>query len=168
MGEERNASYPVVNAHNEWDPLEEVIVGIVEGAMIPPWDVITEATLHGKNLWDFYKKFGGTAWPREWIEAAKKNLDEFVYILEAEGVTVRRPTPCDFSKPYATPDFEIKSGCYALMPRDVLLVIGDQIIETPMGWRSRYHETHAYKDLCKEYFKKGRPVGLCSPAPVKR
>ena len=41
------------------------------------------------------------------------------------------------------------------MPRDVLLVIGDQIIEAPMGWRSRYHETHAYKDLCKEYFKQG-------------
>jgi len=40
-----------------------------------------------------------------------------------------------------------------MMPRDVLLVIGDQIIEAPMGWRSRYLENHAYKDLCKEYFK---------------
>ena len=26
--------YPVVNAHNEWDPLEEIIVGVVEGARI--------------------------------------------------------------------------------------------------------------------------------------
>ena len=41
------------------------------------------------------------------------------------------------------------------MPRDVLLAIGDQIIEAPMGWRSRYNEHVAYKDLCKEYFKKG-------------
>jgi len=155
MGEERSSSYPVVNAHNEWDPLEEIIVGTVEGAMIPPWDVIMEATLHGKDLWDFYKKHGGTPWPRELVDAAKKDLDEFVHILEAEGVIVRRPTPYDFSKAYATPDFEIESGCYALMPRDVLLVIGHQIIEAPMGWRSRYHENHAYKDLCKEYFKKG-------------
>lgn len=89
------------------------------------------------------------------IDAAKKNLDEFVHILKAEGVTVRRPTRTNFSKPYCTPDFEMKSGCYALMPRDVLLIIGDQIIEAPMAWRSRYHENHAYKDLCKEYFKKG-------------
>lgn len=155
MDKGKNDSYPVVNTFNEWDPLEEIIVGIVEGAMIPPWDVVMEATLHEKELWDFYKKFGGVPWPQEWLAAAKKNLDEFVHILEAEGVTVRRPTPFDFSKPYSTPDFEIKSSCYALMPRDVLLVIGDQIIETPMGWRSRYHETHAYKGLCKEYFKKG-------------
>ena len=68
-------------------------------------------------------------------------------------MTVRSPTPYDFSKSYSTPDFEIKSGSYAMMPRDVLLVIGDQIIEAPMGWRSRCLENHAYKDLCKEYFK---------------
>ena len=29
-----------VNSHNEWDPLEEVIVGSVAGAMLPAWDVI--------------------------------------------------------------------------------------------------------------------------------
>jgi len=155
MAGEGNDSYPVVNTHNEWDPLEEIIVGVVDGAMIPPWDLIMEAILHRKELWEFYREFGGTPWPKELIDAARKDLDEFVHILEAEGVTVRRPTPYDFSKSYSTPDFEIKSGCYAMMPRDVILVIGDQIIEAPMGWRSRYHENHAYKDLCKEYFKKG-------------
>jgi glycine amidinotransferase len=155
MEHDMNSTYPVVNAFNEWDPLEEIIVGTVEGAMVPPWDVVMEAALHRRELWDFHKQYGGTPWPPELIAAAQKNLDEFVHILEAEGVTVRRPTPYDFSKPYSTPDFAIKSSCYALMPRDVLLVIGDQIIEAPMGWRSRYHETHAYKDLCKEYFRQG-------------
>lgn len=155
MSKEGDFSYPVVNTYNEWDPLEEVIVGIVDGAMIPPWDVIMEATLHDKELWDFFKKHGGMPWPEDMLDAARRDLAEFVHILEAEGVIVRRPTAYDFSKPYSTPDFEIKSSCYALMPRDVLLVIGDQIIEAPMGWRSRHHENHAYKDLCKEYFKKG-------------
>ena len=114
-----------------------------------------EATLHKKELWDFHKQTWRYALADGGFEAAQKDLDEFVDILEAEGVTVRRPTPYDFSKPYSTPDFEIDSGCYALMPRDVLLVIGDQIIEAPMGARSRYHENHAYKPLCKEYFGKG-------------
>jgi glycine amidinotransferase len=150
-----DAMHSVVNTHNEWDPLEEVIVGIVDGAIIPPWDVVMEATLHRAELWDFFREYGGTPWPQELLDAAQKDVDEFVNILEAEGVRVRRPTPYDFSKPYSTPDFEIESGCYALMPRDVLLVIGDQIIEAPMGWRSRYHENHAYKALCKEYFKNG-------------
>jgi len=40
MAGEGNDSYPVVNTHNEWDPLEEIIVGVVDGAMIPPWDLI--------------------------------------------------------------------------------------------------------------------------------
>ena len=155
MSDQHNPSYPVVNAHNEWDPLEEVIVGTVEGALVPPWGVIMEATLHRKELWEFHRMHGGTPWPDELLRAAEKDVDEFVHILEAEGVMVRRPTPYDFSKPLSTPDFQIRSSCYALMPRDVLLVIGDQIIEAPMGWRSRYHENHAYKELCKEYFRKG-------------
>lgn len=155
MTSPNTAAYPVVNTHNEWDPLEEVIVGIVDGALVPPWDVVMEATLHQKALWDFFKQHGGKPWPKELLDAARKDVDEFVHILEAEGVTVRRPTPFDFSKPLATPDFAIKSSYAALMPRDVLLVIGNQIIEAPMGWRSRYHENHAYKALCKEYFRQG-------------
>lgn len=59
MSEERNVSHPVVNTYNEWDPLEEIIIGIVEGALIPPWDLIMEATLYKKEPWDFYSKFGG-------------------------------------------------------------------------------------------------------------
>jgi len=146
---------PVVNAHNEWDPLEEIIVGSVEGALIPPWDVEMEATLHRHELWAFFREHGGSPWPRAMLRAADRNLEEFVHILEAEGVTVRRPTSFDFSRPLSTPDFSTKSSCYALMPRDVLLVIGDQIIEAPMGWRSRCFEHHAYKELCKEYFRGG-------------
>jgi len=152
---DKSISYPVVNAHNEWDPLEEVIVGIVEGATVPPWEAVTPAVVHHPELLDFYRRHGGQPWSRELLDAARKDLDEFVHILEAEGVTVRRPAPYDTAKSFSTPDFESQSSCGALMPRDVLLVIGDQIIEAPMGWRSRYHENHAYKELCKEYFRQG-------------
>ena len=54
-GDETNDSYPVANTRDEWDPLEEIILGIVDGALITPWDVIMEATLHRKELWDFYR-----------------------------------------------------------------------------------------------------------------
>ena len=39
--------------------------------------------------------------------------------------------------------------------RDILLVIGDEIIEAPMAWRSRFFEYRAYRPLIKEYFKQG-------------
>jgi glycine amidinotransferase len=41
------------------------------------------------------------------------------------------------------------------MPRDAFLVIGDEIIECPMAWRSRYYATSAFRPLLKEYFRAG-------------
>lgn len=41
------------------------------------------------------------------------------------------------------------------MPRDILLVVGNEIIECPMAWRSRFFEYRAYRSLMKEYFLKG-------------
>ena len=44
---------------------------------------------------------------------------------------------------------------YAAMPRDILIVVGDEIIEAPMAWRSRFFEYRAYRPLLKEYFRRG-------------
>jgi glycine amidinotransferase len=107
------------------------------------------------NQWDFFKKNGGQSFPPEKIAAANKDLEEFVHILESEGVTVRRPAELDHTRSFATPDWSSACGLYAAMPRDVLLVIGNEIIESPMAWRSRYYEPIAYRPLIKEYFKKG-------------
>jgi glycine amidinotransferase len=41
------------------------------------------------------------------------------------------------------------------MPRDVMLIIGNDMIEAPMAWRQRYFEIAAYRSLIKEYFHKG-------------
>ena len=41
------------------------------------------------------------------------------------------------------------------MPRDILMVIGDEIIEAPMAWRSRFFEYRAYRNIIKDYFRQG-------------
>ena len=41
------------------------------------------------------------------------------------------------------------------MPRDILMVIGDEIIEAPMAWRSRFFEYRAYRKMIKDYFHQG-------------
>jgi glycine amidinotransferase len=68
-------------------------------------------------------------------------------LQKAEGIKVRRPEVArgDFSQPYSTPDFACTNGLYAAMPRDVLLVVGNEIIESPMAWRSRYFEYRPYR-----------------------
>lgn len=44
---------------------------------------------------------------------------------------------------------------YAAMPRDILIVVGNEIIEAPMAWRARFFEYRAYRPLIKEYFRRG-------------
>jgi len=47
------------------------------------------------------------------------------------------------------------SGMYAAMPRDILLVVGNEIIEAPMAWRARFFEYRAYRRIIKDYFNGG-------------
>jgi len=142
-----------VCSYNEWDPLEEVIVGRLDGATIPPAHISVTANMPSATS-KLYRLVGGRRHPKWLIEAAQKELDEFIKILNSEGVIVRRPDAFDFSVPYRTPHWRSKGFCTA-SPRDGLLVVGDEIIEAPMSWRSRYFEMHPYRPLLKEYFLKG-------------
>jgi glycine amidinotransferase len=144
---------PVVNSYNEWDTLQEVIVGHVKGAKIPPFEANVKVDAPPK-YWEFFQKHGGHPFPEELVEAASQELEEFCHVLEAEGVTVRRPDIMDFSQTYQTPDFT-SSGMYAAMPRDILIVMGNEIIEAPMAWRSRFFEYRAYRSLMKHYLLQG-------------
>jgi len=149
---------PIVSSFNEWDPLEEVIVGVLDGACVIPWEVGFQAMIPLPVLDDvrrYHTSLGGQRLSQQQRVAAQKELDQFVHILVSEGVTVRRPDPIDHAQPYATPDWKSASGNCQANPRDVLLIVGDEIIESPMSWRSRYFEFYAYRSLIKEYFKKG-------------
>lgn len=146
-----------VNSHNEWDPLEEVIVGRLENAMFSEVEPINKHTFP-PGEWEAVEMLvgqGGVPYPPEMVAAAQQDLDEFIHILEAEGVTVRRPEIVDYAVPFSTPAWQAATGFSAANPRDPFLVIGDQIIETPMADRSRYFEATAYRTLFKEYFKAG-------------
>lgn len=145
---------PVVNSFNEWDPLEEVIVGVIDGATIPAWHVTIKSTMPTEH-WQMYQQMGGQSFPKEFIAAARQELEEFVHILEAEGITVRRPEVVEYAKPFTTPEWDQPGGLYSAMPRDILLVIGNEIIEAPMPWRSRYFEINSYRPLMKHYFNQG-------------
>ena len=146
-----------VNSHNEWDPLEEVIVGRLEGSMFPDAAIINRHTFP-PGEWESIEKHigrGGVPYAPELIAAAQRDLDELLHILEAEGVRVRRPDVVDYAASFSTPAWTTPSGFSSSNPRDPFLVIGNEIIETPMADRSRYFEAWAYRSLFLEYFKAG-------------
>jgi glycine amidinotransferase len=146
-------SGPPVSSYNEWDPLDEVIVGIIDNASFPAWHISLDPVIPDKQH-DAFRRYAGRPFPAELVDAARAELEEFVHILEEEGVAVRRPVAIPQGQPYSTLDWA-STGMYAAMPRDALLVVGNEIIECPMAWRSRYFETLAYRPLLKEYFRGG-------------
>ena len=142
-----------VNSWNEWDPLEEVIVGSLDYATIPPHHVSVtfNADPMSRRLHGFA---AGRRYPKFMVDAAQKNLDEFIQILKSQGITVRRPDAYDFQRNTKTPFWRSHGFCIAC-PRDGFIVAGNDIVETPMGWRSRFFEGYAYRKLFQEYFDQG-------------
>jgi glycine amidinotransferase len=143
----------LVRSFNEWDPLEEVIVGSLEGAVMPPSHITVTRTIPPLPA-QLYRLFGGHRYPRIMVDAARRELEGFVKLLQAEGITVKRPDTMDFTVRARTPFWNSKGYCVAC-PRDGFLIVGDEIIETPMAWRSRYFEGHAFRKLFKDYFARG-------------
>ncbi|MDB4955286.1 MAG: hypothetical protein JWO36_2855 [Myxococcales bacterium] len=148
----------VVSSFNEWDPLEEIIVGTLEGSVELPWDVALQAVVPERDIEStrqYLLAQGGKPKPERFRVLAQKELDRFIAILEGEGVVVKRPDPMPHDKKHATPQWESIGGNAQSDPRDVLIVIGNEILEATMAWRSRYFEFLSYRRLIKEYFKQG-------------
>ena len=142
-----------VSSYNEWGLLEEVIVGRIENACMAPDQPAVRAVVPDAVIPEL-SRGTGKPMPEGLITKANEELNEFIRILEGEGVTVRRPDIYDHTRQFETPDWESTGLCSAC-PRDGFLVIGDEIIETPMAWRSRYHEGLPYRSLFRDYFNQG-------------
>lgn len=143
-----------VQSHNEWDPLEEVIVGRLEGAAVPPRHVIERARGLSGLAAAAYAALAGRRYPRILTTRAQRELDGFVRLLRAEGIVVRRPAEMDYTRRVSTPFWRSTGFCSA-SPRDLLMVVGDELIEAASAWRARYFEIYAYRELLKDYFRRG-------------
>ena len=141
-----------VSSFNEWDPLEEVIVGTVQGSVKQPYEpaLAPYFSLRGGERGFHAGRFGADELGR-----AERQLDAFAARLEKEGITVRRPEQVSHDVTVTTPDFTVEAGHAQACPRDTMLVVGDEIIEVPMAQRARFFEYRAYRPLMKEYFRSG-------------
>ena len=118
-----------VHAEDEWSQLQAVIVGRADHSCFPnePRHMI-EATMPEQ----FHAEFkAGNPFPSDIVQKANEELDQFVNILQGEGIQVYRPEIVDWAK---------AGGYTAAMPRDGLLTVGNSIIEACFSWGCRKHE----------------------------
>lgn len=143
-----------VNSYNEWDPLEEVIVGIATNAHYPKNDLGMNAGIafEEKKLPSVEVEIPPI--PRQVIDETNEDLDIFVRELQKLGIRVRRPSPVDTQINIGNPYWQT-SQYFNYCPRDIFFVIGDTIYESPSIYRSRYFEAFSYREILTDYLESG-------------
>ena len=164
--QEKLTSNKRVNSYNEWDLLEEVIVGTPINAFFSFWDPIDKYLYSEEELKEIehYLKFK-QPYPIEYIKKGIEARARFINILEKEGVKVKNVEEVSYHKGFSTSLWKTAGGFCAANPRDLFIVIGNKIIEAPMCSRSRYFESRAYRSLWKEYAQNGAEI-VAAPRPL--
>lgn len=156
---------PAVSSWDEFTQLREVVVGDVTHARLPSMTDVSAwiacyPTLSKKEL----KEVIEGCFPRQVIEETAEDLATLVSTLRDLGVTVRQPAAPDHGKSFSTPDWT-SVGYLSYCPRDVTMIFGSTIIETPSPMRARYFELlGGMRELFQEYMLSGA-TWLSAPKP---
>ena len=142
----------IVNSWNEWDPLKRVIVGCADMTVIQAPEPAVERDFRHDGLpMGMYGRL-----PEDMEEKGKEELDNFAKILEKRGICVDRPTPIDFGQQVQTLDWVQKTMRGCMPPRDVLLTVGNEILEATMSLRARWFEYICYRPILEQYYKEDK------------
>lgn len=126
----------MINSHNTFSPLKEIIIGDVDIGTIQLEDHRKQSRI-------------------EYIfQKTKDELTKFQYQLESKGIMVHRPSPM--------PNLEIKTPYWTttgtkipLTPRDLFLILGNTIVESAMCEKERFFEPFYYRDIILQQFRAG-------------
>ncbi|MFC9825377.1 inosamine-phosphate amidinotransferase 1 [Streptomyces erythrochromogenes] len=151
----------IVSVHTEWDALEEVVIGTLTAGRTPTGD----RSLLAVEFADLPapEDVPSGPFPADIVAETNDELNEVCAELTSLGIKVRRPQERDTAATFATPDWHA-DGFYDYCPRDVLLTVGDTVIETPMVLRSRFLEPFAYRSMLIEFLRSGSRW-LSAPKP---
>lgn len=138
----------------EWSPLKEVVVGNVNNFHMRQLDkVFLYIYGHLRNFQEKSELRKTYSISKKYIRERQEDLNALSMVLQKHGAIVHR-THSIVAKKITTPTFSsIQNDCGCV--RDMFLVIGNTIIETPPTDRRRYFEGFALKDLFLHYFKHG-------------
>ena len=152
----------IVNTHNDWDPLEEIIVGHAHHSRIAT-DI--SANSFGYATLKPHELPPAGPYPQWVIDEANEDADGLANTLTKMGVKVHRPKIIDWENvEYDIGQGWKSKGWYSWCPRDCILPLGDMLIETPSPVRARYFENRLYEDIMYEAFEDGA-MWLQAPRP---
>jgi len=126
----------MINSHNTFSPLKEMILGDVDINSIKFADPRKQ-----KRIEHIFKK-------------TKIDLDNFQRTLESKDIIVHRPKQIK-NVPIQTPYWSMPGTKIPLTPRDLFLILGDTVIEMAMCEQERFFEPFYYREILLDQFKQG-------------
>lgn len=152
-----------VQSHNDWDPLEEIIIGTATNAVLPTMSKSVRAFCYAKYSEDELKDLQGPQNQRI-LDEANEDLELLSDTLKKLGVKVYRPTDRDHSQVYSSPEWST-TGWYSFCPRDLFLPLNNVILECASPHRARQYESRAFYDYMYQQVKEG-VQWIASPRPI--
>ena len=140
-----------INSHNEWDTLREIIVGKADSAACLIFShpgPISEETKEAAFA------LAREAYPQHFLDEIGEDLEGLCDVLKQFGAMVYRPDNREINNIYSTPKWSA-AGNNIYNMRDLHLVVGNTVIESPSYERHRFFETTGVYDIWYEYFKEG-------------
>lgn len=157
----------MLNTHNEWDPLSEIIVGSANNYVSHDRELSFDVFFH-ENLfrsdWAYPRlnqttrlSMNDRAWQigKRYTEELSEDVEQLAELINSFGVKVHRPLELPSNPDPIAGLGWIAPPIPALNIRDNTLIIGDEIIETPPAIRSRYLETRLLAPVFESYFDQG-------------
>lgn len=161
-------SNQIVNSWNEWDDLQEIVVGIANSACFEPTEPGNKPKFREEKLNKRIPFPTGLKHPSV-IDNANEELAGLVSLLESHGVTVKRPEKIDFSTSIETPNFKVSNQYCSVCPRDVMITLGNEILEATMSRRARFFEYLPYRKLVYQYWRQDtQSLWNVAPKPSMR
>jgi N-dimethylarginine dimethylaminohydrolase len=139
--------------NNDWSPLEEIIVGTADYASIPLTNISTMKCQFPEYEEEYIKQYTGF-FPQQIIDEQNEDLEKLSDVLKKLGVKVHRPDTQYAEIETVSPNWRGKNWHYHC-PRDLTLVVGNTLIETPSPIWNRQYETWAYRKIFTELFNEG-------------
>jgi len=152
-----------LNSHNEWDKLKEVIVGTAKNtSAVLTWK---KNNLPDEKILNQARKISKKAFPDWYMDEVEEDLNKLALTLKNFGAKVYRPEVFKFDEFYSSPYWSSSSNNIYNV-RDLNLVVGNNLIESPSHLRSRYFESTTLYDIWyKIYFEKGF-TWIAAPKPT--
>jgi scyllo-inosamine-4-phosphate amidinotransferase 1 len=150
---------------NEYSELKSVIVGRPDKANWPTGDIYFDRLI---QLSTYEPKLKSGPVPDQVIKEASDDAYAFIDLLEDHGVKVYRPEIVDWRRTVAGLN-HVTNGMHSWSARDLLLTVGDMVIECPTPCISRQHEHLAFQEIKNQAIADGcrwiaAPVARMQPA----